>query len=295
MDFLGNQKAKDILSGMKKSGRFGHAFLVCGEEGLGKKTFAKIMAKTLLCENDNAPCEKCECCRKINEGIHPDVEFVTKKEEDKEFKVDSVRELIMRAYVSPNEASRRVFVLCDADKMNPNAQNALLKILEEPPQTAVFILLSQNREKMLTTILSRTVTIPITPVSMDEARDFVKKIRPNTDEKLFLVYGANIGKILTAAESSKTLKQIDTAFSLIQTLENADKYQTLKLLSNLTSQNAQAVVELCAKILENQISLAPTKQRVGWLSCLVDTLKKFNHNANLTITMTDLCIKLYDI
>lgn len=295
MEFLGNEKAKSTLDSMVKSGRFPHAFLLCGENGVGKKTFAHIMAKALLCEGENKPCNSCDCCKKIDLRSHPDVEVITKKEKDSEFKIDYVREIISRAYISPNEASRRVFILAQADKMNISAQNALLKIIEEPPETAVFILTAQNREKLLPTILSRTVTIPLSPVSEEAAKDYVKSKHPDADAELFEVYGGNIGKILLAIQNENEKDELDVAFSIVKSLEDKDRYTTLKILSTLNQRKAERIFLKTAQVLESTLFKDNTPSRVWWLSQIVWALDTLKLNANFNILTTQLCIKLYDI
>ncbi len=306
MAFLGNEKAKSTLLKMRDSERFSHAILLTGQKGLGKKEFARLIAKTVLCENKNAPCNVCENCLKINSGNHADVTEVFEFTRANSFSVDKVREIRSTAYISPNEAKKRVFILANADCMNDSAQNALLKIIEEPPETAVFILTAQNRERLLPTVLSRCVTIPVLPIDDESAKMRVKELYPNVNEKLLnelsSVFGGNVGALYDAVKNEKSLEVINYSKELLKTLCDSDRYRTLVVLSRL--QNSAAATE----VLENAVFLlsqsvagksfenldsAPLEMRVFWLSELISALSAAQKNANIPLLMTQLCIKLY--
>ena len=145
----------------------GHAFLITGPDPAQREKLALFLAQALLCEGTgDRPCGKCLPCRKVEKGIHPDLlrrerlENPDKKgEKYRDFRVDQVRELGREAYILPNEGKRKVFLLPEADTMNPQAQNALLKLLEEPPAYAAFLLLGANPGSFLETVKSRCVAL----------------------------------------------------------------------------------------------------------------------------------------
>lgn len=118
---------------MPAGGRFPHTLLIEGPEGSGKKTAAWQAAKTLLCEGEPKPCGRCAHCVKADKRVHPDVRYYTVPEGKKEFPVETVREIRQDAYIAPNEGARKIYLIDRAHAMNAAAQNALLKIIEEPP------------------------------------------------------------------------------------------------------------------------------------------------------------------
>lgn len=132
----------------KKGGRFPQSLIIMGEKDL-----ATELAKTYLCEGENIPCGHCIHCRKVAEGIHPDIQFWG--EDGESLKVEAVRKLRSDAYVRPNEAERKIYVIEAAEKLNASGQNALLKLLEEGPAYAVFFFLVKNPEALLPTLRSR--------------------------------------------------------------------------------------------------------------------------------------------
>ncbi len=307
MEFLGNQKAKQTLEKMKQSGRISHAILLCGEKGVGKKTFARIIAQTVLCESENAPCGVCENCKKINNKTHVDVEEISEFTRPNSFPIDKVREIKKTAYVSPNEAKLRVFILANADCMKAEAQNALLKIIEEPPSTSVFILTAQNREKMLETVLSRCVSIPLLPVEETVAKEYVKSLYPEKDtktlENMSQVFSGNIGALIDAVNDKDCIQQIDYAFDIIKSLKEKDEYKTLVLLSKLQKAQATPIFEKVVFILsrsveENSVSHlegVSAESRLHWLTQFICALNDITKNANIPLLMTQLCVKLYSL
>ena len=151
-----------------KTGRSVSAYLLSGAAGIGKKTVCRAFAAALLCENplEGAACGVCESCRLLAADAHPDYICLSLSDDKKTIGVEQVREaLIKEASIRPFTAKRKVFVIEHADAMTVQAQNALLKVLEEPPAYAVFILLAESKEKLLDTVLSRTLKLQLLPLS----------------------------------------------------------------------------------------------------------------------------------
>ena len=148
------------------SGHISHAYLFSGEKGSGKRDLAELFAKTILCGNrtegeDTEPCGRCVSCRKAESGNHPDILYV-QHEKPGVISVDEIRtQVVETATVRPYESAYKVYIIEDADLMNPQAQNALLKTLEEPAPYVVILLLTENKEALLPTILSRCVVLDL--------------------------------------------------------------------------------------------------------------------------------------
>ena len=140
-------------------GELSHAYLITGPDPTEREKLALFLAQALLCEGAEPPCGTCLPCRKAEKGIHPDLLRRTRLAEKQSFTVDQVRDMGKEAYVVPNEGRRKVFLLPEADTMNPQAQNALLKLLEEPPSYAAFLLLGANPGAFLETVRSRCVLL----------------------------------------------------------------------------------------------------------------------------------------
>ena len=141
--------------------RLSHAYMLIGPEGPERVEAARKLAAALLCSGDKPPCGQCRDCRKVLSGVHPDVTLVSRQEGDKglhrEILVDQIRQVTSDAVVAPNEADRKVYVITQADRMNVQAQNALLKALEDPPGHVCFILCAAAADGLLPTVRSRCV------------------------------------------------------------------------------------------------------------------------------------------
>ena len=164
----GNAPLKEQLSAQEKGRGLSHAYLISGPSGSGKRTLARLLSAAMVCINSTEkPCGDCPGCKKVFGGIHPDV--IQVGEDGKDITVGQARQARSDAYVRPNEGKRKVYIFHNAQNMNPPAQNALLKLLEEGPAYAAFLLLTENPGSLLTTIRSRCEALSLVPVSPAEA------------------------------------------------------------------------------------------------------------------------------
>ena len=171
---LGNRQLKENLSASLKNNHISHFYLISGPEGSGKRTLAKLLSAAVLCKGQSRPCGHCGICRRVLEGNHPDV--ITVDDPEKRFvSVDLIRQARADIYIKPNESDHKIYLLPRAQDMLPPAQNALLKILEEPPKYGVFILLTDNPEKLLPTVRSRCTELALRAVPGDILRAALEK------------------------------------------------------------------------------------------------------------------------
>lgn len=156
-------EANAYIRELAKRGQLGHAFLLLGTDGKALNETALLAAQALLCAAKDAekPCGRCIHCKKLKKGIHPDLMTLEREKDRREISVMQIRALRQEAYVLPNEASRKVFLIPEADTMNAAAQNALLKVLEEPPPYAAFLLMGKNPGAFLETVRSRCVELRV--------------------------------------------------------------------------------------------------------------------------------------
>ncbi len=157
-EILGNETIKERLGNAILKNEFPHAFIIEGPRGCGKHTLATALSAALNCQSRNSdtfPCGLCESCRKIRNKNFLDVKYLSKKEGKATIGIEEVRGLREDVYLSPTESAYKIYIVEEADAMTPQAQNALLKIFEEPPRGVVIFLLCDNVQKILSTIKSR--------------------------------------------------------------------------------------------------------------------------------------------
>lgn len=200
--FAGNPAAKTLLSSRLDAGAFPHAILIEGPVGSGRRTLARQLAAAAMCHNTGKkPCGSCPACNKVFSRNHPDITELDGSGEARSFHIDVVRELREEVYVLPNEAPVRVFILCDVQNMTEQAQNSLLKVLEEPPPHVRFILTCEQRSQLLETVRSRVFAVPLGGVSTDEAVAVLRHRLPDkTEEELYraaTLWGGVIGQALS--------------------------------------------------------------------------------------------------
>ena len=229
------KELKRTLSSVLDEGLLSHAVLIEGEKGTGRKELALWLAKAILCRSEKRPCENCSVCRKIENGNHPDVEIFGGEGGARSFHIESIREIKNSLWLAPNESEQKVYILLNVENMTAEAQNALLKSLEEPPAHARFILTCDNRRSLLDTIISRSTVYTLEPPTgdecaaalMDEFSDFSEK-----DAKLFAVaYGGNFG----AAKQAKEEGKADIVFLAAKTPEILRKGESYTLAAELSS------------------------------------------------------------
>ena len=211
-------KIPDGLMRSVKAGRIAHAFLLSGPHGTGKRTCANYLTQTILCASPQAPCGQCPACKKVLAGLHPDVHVVG--EEEKSISVDSIRALRDQLALRPFEADRHIALIPRADRMTAQAQNALLKTLEEPAGGNVFFLLTDQPGAMLPTIVSRCRRLRFSPVSVEACAEILaeKGVEPGRARLAAACAQGAVGRALEIAGDEDYLPLREKALSSLKAL-----------------------------------------------------------------------------
>ncbi len=231
-DILGHETIKANLRKAITSHKVSHAYIMTGEAGMGRKSLANAFALSLLCERGGAdPCMKCHACKQVMSGNHPDLIYVT-HEKPGSIGVDDIRRQINDTIcVRPYSSYFKVYIVDEAEKMTVQAQNALLKTIEEPPSYAVIILLTTNQEAFLPTILSRCVQLKLKPLKDSVVKEYLTESL-GVKEQEADVYAAfargNLGKAIHLA-SSEDFKLIHS--EMLYLLKNVKKMDISELLN----------------------------------------------------------------
>ena len=229
----GNAQIKAQLA--HREGDLAHAYIVAGPAGSGRHTLAAQMAAALVCsaQPQLRPCGRCSHCRKAAGGIHPDITVIAGSG-GKPITVDQVRALRTDAYVRPNEAERKVYLLERADRMNASAQNAMLKLLEEGPAYAAFLLLTDNAAALLPTVRSRCEHLPLSPVTRREAELWLDEHYPDQPQAARQAAADRCEGLLGRAaaelegQAAGDTQALDGALELVRRLAGGDELALLE-------------------------------------------------------------------
>lgn len=233
-NFLGNEQVKETVFSLFQAGRFPQAVLIEGEAGLGKKTLARDIAAMLVCTGKDKPCGQCAQCLKAQKRVHPDIFEYLPSGAANSFHAETVRTIRDNASIIPNEAPCKVYILADCQCMSESAQNAMLKLIEEPPDYAVFLLTVDSKAKLLPTVLSRCVTLRLEGVRTPEAAALCAQLSgTQTSEaaQLLQTYSGNIGRTAEALKNGKLKKYIEICEKICYALLQGSAYQLMLSLA----------------------------------------------------------------
>ncbi|MCI8454196.1 MAG: DNA polymerase III subunit delta' [Lachnospiraceae bacterium] len=240
-NILGNDMLKDHFKKAIESHRVSHAYILTGETGMGRKSIANAFAMTLLCEKGGKePCMTCHSCRQVLAGSHPDLIYV-KHEKPASIGVDDVRAQINdTVMIRPYSSYYKIYIVDEAEKMTVQAQNALLKTIEEPPSYAVLILITTNQEAFLPTILSRCVQLKLKPLKDSVVKSYLTehlKVSDKDAEICAAFARGNLGKAihLSSSEGFKELHQ--RVMTLLKNVETMDISMLLDCIRELKEQS----------------------------------------------------------
>lgn len=227
MQLVGNEQTLSLLCQQAQRGHLGHGYVVHGQPGSGTRTMARYLAQLSLCESHTPPCGTCRHCIKMQKNIHPDLQVIAPLEGKSSISVEQMKALRQDLYVAPNEAARKVYIVEDAHKMTLEAQNALLKSLEEPPEYVTMILCTPARDLLLPVILSRTSHIAMAPVPAQQMLEVLHLRCPERSQKelqqaVSLSEGA-VGRALYVLRHPEYLAAVDGCLDWMKALADQNR------------------------------------------------------------------------
>ena len=173
-DIEGNEKNKELLKQIIESNNIAHSYMFIGQDSIGKFLFAKEFAKAILClSQEERPCDNCKSCIEFSTNNNPDFNII--EPDSGSIKIDKIRELVQKVYEKPVVSSRKVYIINDSECMTKEAQNSLLKTLEEPPEYVTIILVTSNDNLFLPTIKSRCTKVVFNKLANEELSNVLKK------------------------------------------------------------------------------------------------------------------------
>lgn len=231
-EIIGQKQVKEHFQSALRMGKISHAYIINGEPGSGRHMLADAFTKALLCENKDSDdaCDICRSCLQAESRNHPDIRYIT--HEKASISVDDIREQLNNdIQIKPYSSEYKVYIISDANKMTEQAQNALLKTIEEPPAYAVILLLTDNIHALLPTIQSRCIALNTKPLNKDDIAAYLMKNLSMEREQAQIAAGfcqGNMGKAIRFANSEDFQEM---------------KAEVLKLLKNIDSMELSEIIE----------------------------------------------------
>lgn len=297
----GNVRVQERVEAFIKSDRLPHAIALEGNEGTGRHTLARYIAAAAVCEGENRPCNRCRACHLFSVGSHPDVKIITP--EKKQLSVDEVRALRQDAFLKPALCDRKVYIIERCESMQAPAQNALLKILEEPPQGVIFILITLSAEKLLTTVRSRCITLSLCEPKAEEALEYLKETTSYSGEEIRSALSRSKNNIFVAKRflsGEEKNSYAAVAADIISMILGGKEYDMLKKLRSFEKDRAAVGCifdELCERLsvllregCYTHIKEGLSREQIVKLYDVTVALKgNLESNANLMLLFANLC------
>lgn len=283
-----NDELRQKLSSAIDNNTLSHAVLLTGGTQKERKELSTLLAQALFCESEDKPCLKCINCKKIKTSVHPDItEISGEAGKQRSIKIDTIRDIRTKAYILPNEAPFQIFIILEASGMGEEAQNALLKILEEPPATARFILASRSRDDFRQTILSRVTAFAISedsgqaagekenPKASAAAKDILRAVLTKNEYNIIVSTGAleKDKKAFRAALEKIILMLRNAVISRYRDIENDEDGIELRLTRSFSDREIIAMQDTVKTLLADadknaNDNLLLTRLSTGLMSCI---------------------------
>ena len=237
---IGHEEIIRHLQNAIKTGKISHSYIFAGEPGSGKRLLAGIYAMTLQCEagGENA-CGKCESCKRAIGKNHPDI-IMVKHEKPNTISIDEIREQVVNDVdIKPYSSPHKIYIIPDAEIMTPQAQNALLKTIEEPPEYAVIMLLTSNIDGLLPTIRSRCVRLDLKVVDDGLVKKYLMEHLhiPDYQAEIDASFAhGSIGKAKEAATSQEFADITQKALKILKYADSMEVYELTEAIKNLSSE-----------------------------------------------------------
>jgi len=284
---VGNEKVKVFLDKQIKENRLVHSYLFVGIEGIGKTYLAKEFAKKVLCINKENT-EDCISCIKWDSNNHPD--FYEIEPENKSIKIEQIRQMQEKISEKPITSEKKVYIIIDSETMTKEAQNCLLKTLEEPPEYATIILITSNESKLLNTIKSRCMKILFNGIEEELIEKKVKEmLQIEPSKELIKRSEGSIKKAINLHEEKELYEQIDR---ILQNIEQKDLITNLND-SEILYKEKERIQEILEYII---VSLYHTKEKrkLNSIKYVEETKKRILSNSNYDMCIDYLLMKIWE-
>ena len=290
-NIIGNEQVKKDLQETIKSNLIGHSYIFQGPQGVGKILFAKEFAKDILCESRSG-CDTCKSCIMFNSNNHPD--FMILNEEEDTIKIESVRELLKKVIEKPIISKNKVYIINAADKMTKDAQNCLLKTLEEPPEYITIILIVSNENMLLTTIKSRCTKIIFNRLTTKDLEKYIEKNedikKANLSSDLIKSSNGSISELIRVTQNKELYESIEKLLIKADKTSKLEFFMSLKIIYD--KDKIYDILEYMISVLYN-ISLE-NKSYISTIEIVQNTINKLKSNNNFDMSIDNMIFNIWE-
>ena len=288
---IGNEKNKTILKKALELNKTSHSYLFWGTEGIGKKKIALEFAKKLLCLTPNEENCRCKACIEFDSNNNPD--FMMIEPQDGKVKIDQIREMQRKVAEKPIVSDNKVYIIDDSDTMTSEAQNCLLKTLEEPPEYVTIILICSNEDNMLSTIKSRCMILHFEKISDEQIQKYLQdNHQTEINSKIMLeACQGSIGKALEIKDKQELYQNTE---QVVNSLERKDKIDILNM-SDFIYKSKDDKLEILNYMNVLFINLAKINSKYADCIAIVEeTKRRLQSNANYDMCIDNLLLSLWE-
>lgn len=282
-NIIGNKNVKELLNSIENPT---HAYMFSGPDGVGKMLFAQEFANKFLCISENKPCYKCKSCIQFEHDNNTDFQIIDSI--DGSIKIEQIRVMISKIYEKPILSNKKIYIINNADKMTVQAQNCLLKILEEPPQYVVIILIVSNDYAILNTIKSRCIKIKFDKIEDEDLKQYLEKNGQNITNDMLKMYNGSIGKAIT-------LQGKEEKYAKIQDYINSNYKTDFVKAAKIIYEEKDEVINFLEYM--NILFYNKCDKNIRYSNCINkvnEAVGKLKYNCNIEMLIDELLLDIWE-
>ena len=291
-NIIGNENVKNLLNNSIKSNNLVHSYMFVGPNGIGKSIFAKELAKILLCTNNTSPCNSCSSCVKFESNNHPDF-MIIDADDGKSIKIGQVRLLQENIAEKPIISDHKVYIINNSDLMTVEAQNCLLKTLEEPPEYATIILVLSNENKMLNTIKSRCTKIVFQKLTNENLKEYANLHSIALNTNLLSACNGSIANLINLKDNIETYEALDVILENFSNKDIVDIWNESEVLYK-SKENIFNLLDYFTINFSNKLRASNENKYINIIKYVETAKKRLSSNANYDMCIDNLLLKIWE-
>ena len=290
-NILGNKQNKEMLSQIIENNNIAHSYMFIGKDSIGKMLFAKEFAKAIMCTGSKVLCNACKSCLEFNTYNNPDFEVI--EPDGNGVKIEQIRELVKKVYEKPIVSNRKVYIINDSNLMTKEAQNSLLKTLEEPPEYVTIILIASNENLFLPTIKSRCTKIVFNKLLDGELKKVLEEKYNYIDvpDLILKIADGSVKKAINLQGKEEDYKKIRNIYADLESINIIDIINSKETIFKEKEQTVE-ILEYINLIFFDNIS--KNENYIECMKIVEDTKDRLKKNSNYDMTIDNFNMTIWE-